>query len=131
MRSEPGGMFRAPRRGTFHGHIFQRRVERGKRTRGEVQYVTGQTAHASPGLHHQKWPRRPEKFPHLRKLPGKQTPKNRMNVHAGVVISEAARARSGIVAMIGMIETFAHELGKGHRAAAANARCQNRREGWL
>src|ERR1700693_6348957 len=101
MRGEPGGMFGAPRGRAFHGDIFERRIKRGKLERGEVQDLACQAANAGSCFHYQKRLWRSEKHPHLSKLPGKQAPKNRMSVHAGVVIAEGARVRTGIVAGLG------------------------------
>src|ERR1039458_2475283 len=107
MNCESLGMLRAARRGTLHGDIFERGIKRGKFAHGEIQYVASQASNARSRLHHNKWARRTKKLPHFRELPGEQSPKYRMNIHAGVVVAKAPGAYARIISVLGMIETLA------------------------
>src|SRR5205814_6158202 len=79
-----------------------------------------QPPHARSRFYQHKFFRSLELLPHLRKLPRQQSSKNRMHVHAGVVIHESLRFAFAVVAVHRMVQALAHEVGKRDRSVAAN-----------
>src|SRR6187402_911818 len=60
-----------------------------------------------------------EALPHLRELPGEQSPEERADAHVREEIAAAPDARTprGVVPVLGMIEREFHESPERHRAA--------------
>jgi len=110
------------RRPLLDGNVVHGAVELRQLTGGEIQDVLRQAPDACSRLNQNKHRRLPEQLPHLAELPREQAPENRMHIHARVVVSETARLRTAVVAMLGMVEALGHVLGKGDGPALADAR---------
>src|SRR6266436_8219439 len=61
-----------------------------------------------------------EMFPHLRELPGEKSSKDRVNIHARVVVGETLGFRFAVIPMNRMVEAFAHVVGECERAKSPN-----------
>src|SRR5437588_1202404 len=110
-----------PQRRPFHRNVTHRCVKFSQLGGAEIQNVLCQTPHARSRLHQQKFLRPFELLPHPGKFPRQQPAKNRVYVYAGVVIGEPLRFCFAVIAVHGMVQAFAHEIGKREGAAAANA----------
>ena len=119
-------MFGAPRAGALDRDIFQRRIKFRECARALKSRMCP-ARRPTPGacLGHHKRARRAEQLPHFRELPRKQPSKDRMNVDARVVVAEPPGACARVIAVHGMIQTFAHEFGERNGAARANALGKN------
>src|SRR6266481_593379 len=56
-----------------------------------------------------------EMFPHLRELPGEKSSKDRVDIHARVVVGETLGFRFAVVPLNRMVEAFAHVVGEQFR----------------
>src|SRR5258708_14171778 len=87
----------------------------------EFEDVDGEEAGASGGFDEQEFAGAIELPPHFGELAGEETSEDGMDVHAGVIVAEAADFGLRIVSMDRVIEALAHIFGKGDGAEAANA----------
>src|ERR1700730_8608737 len=62
-----------------------------------------------------------EMLPHFRELPGQEPSKDGMDIDARVVVGNARGFALAVVAVDGMVETFAHEVRERQRAVPADA----------
>src|SRR5712692_4843239 len=97
-----------PRRGALHGDIAQSCIKRWELRLTEIQNLRSEPPRASASLNQGKFRRAPEAFPHIRELPRQQTRKNRMHIHARVVVGEALGLRFAVISMHRMVQAFAH-----------------------
>src|SRR5712691_8026359 len=124
MGSEPGGMRGAASRRMLHSEILDCRVKFGELPLCKIQDMLSKRSTAGACFDSQKRPWGPEEFPHFRQLACQQAPEDRVNIHAGVVVPGAPRLRARIIPVRGVIEAFAHEVGKRNRPACADARSE-------
>src|SRR5258706_9998184 len=59
-------------------------------------------------------------FPHLRELAGKQSSKDRVNIHTRVVVGETLGFRFAVVPVNRMVEAFAHVVVECERSISPN-----------
>src|SRR6266436_1347934 len=118
---EMGGELVAAGGRTFDGDVVQRIEKIGKVGLGEFEDVSGEAAGAGGGFDEQEFGGAIELTPHFSELAGEETSEDGMDVHAGVIVAEAANLGLRIVAMDRVIEALAHIFGEGDGAEAANA----------
>src|SRR6266404_9609181 len=87
----------------------------------EFEDVASEAAGASGGFDEQEFAGAIELPPHFGELAGEETSEDGMDVHAGVVVAEAADFGWRIVAIDRVIKALAHIFGEGDGAEAANA----------
>ena len=120
MRTERSRLGRAAGRRSFHRNVAQGSVEAAQLPRREVQDVLGEPPGARAGFHRTERLGLSETLPHLGKLSRQQPAKNGVDVHTGIKIGKAPPLGAAVVAVLGVVEALAHELGKGQGAALAN-----------
>src|SRR5260370_18878374 len=103
------GCLLAAQSGPLHCDVSQRAVKIRELGFGKIENVLGEPASTRARFHKRKslWP--PEVLPHFRKLPRKQTPKDRVDIHTLVVIREALGFYFAVIAVHRMVNASPHE----------------------
>src|SRR5712692_7155176 len=94
LGGEPGGMLGAAPGRTLHSEILDCRVKFRELPLCKIQDVPGKRSSTGACFDSQKRPWGPEEFPHFRQLACQQSPEDRVNIHAGVVVPGASRLRA-------------------------------------
>src|SRR5271168_1188077 len=81
-------------------YVLQRAVKFGKRLRGEVQNVRGQSARSRARFHQQKIRGAAQLDPHFLKLASEKAAEDGAGVHAGEIIAARRLIGAGVVAVL-------------------------------